>query len=100
MNPYPTTAQEELVYNRIHEIADSNKVLFRSTNYNSEEMGLVFDEDYNDESHLNYSGSCKYSSFLSDLIKENYDIPDRRGDPRYESWDRNAEKMSELYGEY
>lgn len=34
------------------------------------------------------------------VLKENYDIPDRRGDPRYESWDRNAEQMRELHGEY
>lgn len=100
VNPYPTTAQEELVYNRIHEIADSNNVLFRSTNYDSEEMGLVFDEDYNDESHLNYSGSCKYSAFLSGIIKENYHLPDRRGDPRYESWERNAKQIRKAYGGY
>lgn len=100
VNPYPTTEKEEFIYNRIHEIADSYGVLFISTNYNSSEMGLNFDEDYNDESHLNYSGSSKFSLFLSRVLKENFDLPDRRGDLRYESWDRNAEQMREAYGGY
>ena len=98
VNPYPTTADEELIYNRIHEIADKNGVLFQSTNYDSEEMGLDFEHDYNDDSHLNYYGGCKYSSFLGRILKENFDLPDRRGDKRYSSWQRNSDKQDELYG--
>ncbi len=98
VNPYPTTARDELVFNRIHELADSEGVLFRSTNYDSWDMGLDFDKDYNDRSHLNYDGSRKYSSFLATLLKEEFDLPDRRGDKRYASWDRNAEQMQAQYG--
>ncbi len=98
VNPYPTTAEEEEIYNRIHSIANAEGVLFRSTNFDSLDMGLDFDKDYNDVSHLNYSGSCKYSHFLAANLKENFDIPDRRGDPRYISWDRNAAKNEEEYG--
>lgn len=99
VNPYPTTAEEELIYNRIHDIADKKGVYFLSTNYDSEEMGLDFDRDYNDESHLNYSGGCKYTSYLGKILKERYEIPDRRGDARYASWDRNSEQMREKYAD-
>ncbi len=99
VNPYPTTAEDELIYNRIHELADAEGVLFRSTNYDGDEIGLDHDKDYSDESHLNYSGSRKYSSFLGKTLKENFDLPDRRGTKGYESWDRNAEIIKEMYGQ-
>ena len=58
-------------------------------------MGINFDEDFNDESHLNYYGSCKFTKYIADSIKANYDIPDRRGDDRWESWDRNVEMIDQ-----
>ena len=98
VNPYPTTASDEIIFNRIHEMADEEGILFRSTNYDSRSMGLNFDEDYNDRSHLNYTGSRKYSSFLAKLLKEEFDLPDRRGNEKYDSRERNAEYMRKVYG--
>ncbi len=85
VNPYPTTTEDELIYNRIHELADAEGVLFRSTYYDGEEIGLDHDKDYSDESHLNYFGSCKYSSFLEMTLKVKFDLSDRRGVVGYES---------------
>lgn len=90
VSPYKTTDEDELVYNRVHEIADMNGIQFNSTNYFYDSMELDFDEDFNDESHLNYQGSCKFSDYLGGEIKSMYDIPDRRGLERWESWDRHA----------
>ncbi len=93
VSPYVTTDEDELVYNRIHEIADMYGLEFNSTNYFYSEMDLNFEEDFNDHSHLNYRGSCKFSDYLGSEIKQMYDIPDRRGDKRWESWDRHAEEI-------
>ena len=95
VTPYITTFQDELVYNQVHDIANSYGIKFDSTNYSYDTMGINFDEDFNDESHLNYYGSCKFTKYIADSIKANYDIPDRRGDDRWESWDRNVEMIDQ-----
>lgn len=97
--PYPTTDEEELVYNRIHEIADYNGIEFNSTNYFYNNMELNFETDFNDSSHLNYIGSCKFTDYLAKEIKGMYDIPDRRGEEGYESWDRHVEIIEEKVSE-
>ncbi len=99
VSPYITTDEDELVYNRIHEIAEHNELEFNSTNYYYQEMDLNFQTDFNDNSHLNYLGSCKFTDYLGAEIKAKFDIPDRRGDPRYVSWDRHAEDIDRQVAE-
>ncbi|WP_022778811.1 hypothetical protein [Butyrivibrio sp. AE3009] len=91
VNPYYIDSPEAGCYNRIKEIAAEQGVRYENFNHWYDTMGLDFATDLNDASHLNYEGSCKYSDFLGQVIKSLYDIPDRRGDERYESWDRHAE---------
>lgn len=99
VSPYITTDEDELVYNRVHEIADSYGLEFNSTNYFYSEMELDFDKDFNDESHLNYVGSCKYTDYLGQELKDKFNIPDRRGDKKWESWDRHAKEISDKAAE-
>lgn len=94
--PYPTTDEDELVYNRVHEIADRNGLEFNSTNYYYDNMGLDFETDFNDDSHLNYKGGCKFTEYLGNEIKALYDIPDRRREEGYESWDRHVTEIEEI----
>lgn len=42
-----------------------------------------FDQD----PHLNTSGTLKMTSYLGSYIHENYDLPDRRGEEKYAHWD-------------
>lgn len=97
VTPYITTDEDELVYNRIHEIANHYGLEFNSTNYYYNDMGLNFDEDFNDKSHLNYFGSCKFTDYLGQELKERYDIPDRRGLDKWESWDRHVIEIQNSY---
>ena len=50
-------------------------------------MGLDFSMDFADHAHLNVSGSKKYTSYLGEWLTKNYEIPDRRGQKGYESWE-------------
>jgi len=93
VSPYITTDEDELVYNRVHEIADRYGLQFNSTNYYYSAMNLDFEVDFNDHSHLNYLGSCKFTDYLGEELKKTYDIPDRRGLSKWESWDRHAEEI-------
>ncbi|MCH5257497.1 MAG: hypothetical protein J1D87_09395 [Lachnospiraceae bacterium] len=100
VSPYITKSEDELVYNRIKEISVNYGLEFNSTNYSYDEMGLDFGTDFNDWSHLNYNGSCKYTQYLGAQIKKNYDIPDRRGLKKWESWDRHVEEIEKAAEEY
>ncbi len=100
VSPYITTDEDELVYNRVHEIASNYGLEFNSTNYFYDEMELDFEKDFNDESHLNYTGSCKFTEYLGKVIKKKYDIPDRRGLKKWRTWDLHAKDISERAKQY
>lgn len=94
VTPYITTDEDETVYNRIHEIAEYYDLQFNSTNYDYDEIGLDFTEDFNDESHLNYWGAYKFTEYLGEQLHERYDLPDRRGQEGYDSWQDNFEEIA------
>lgn len=91
VNPYPTELEDEMIFNDIAKIAEEDNVFFVDMNHFTQYIGIDNATDYSDESHLNYWGSLKFTTFLATVLKTNFEIPDRRGDPRYISWERNAE---------
>ncbi len=95
VTPYITVAEDELVYNRVREIAAMNDIEFNSTNFDYDEIGLDFHTDFNDDSHLNYWGARKFTDYLGKELKERFEIPDRRGDERYESWEVHYREIAE-----
>lgn len=58
-----------------------------------EEIGLNNRTCYYNREHLNMYGSIKYTRWLSQYIKENYNVPDRRGDEKYNSWEREYRRL-------
>ena len=55
-----------------------------------DELSLDFTTDMAEKVHLNFSGTKKLTEYLGNYIVNNYDIPDRRGDAKYSSWDVDA----------
>ena len=93
--PYIMTAEDKRTYNRITEIAAEEGIIFINYNEYYDAIGLDFEEDFNDESHLNYWGSCKFTEYLGGFL-DSYDrIPDRRGQDGYESWDNHVALIRE-----
>ncbi len=88
--PHISIPEDEMTYNRIHEIAGECGVGFLNCNHAYDEIGLDFSKDFNDDSHLNYIGSGKFTEYLGKELKSTFDLPDRRGDAKWESWDRNV----------
>lgn len=68
-------------------------------NFNSEEMieklDLNYQTDFYNSKHVNYLGAEKYTEYLTKYIDENYDLPDRRGEAGYESWDISYDDYKE-----
>lgn len=103
-SPYCVTDTEQEILNYVGTIAEAEGVEFIDFNRRYDELGMDFSADMADSGHLNYSGNYKFTDYFGKLLKERFDIPDRRGDERYVSWDwdaalqnyeRNALKISE-----
>lgn len=58
-----------------------------------EEIGLNNKTCYYNREHLNLYGSRMYTDWLSRYIKENYGVPDRRGDKKYNSWNKEYKRL-------
>lgn len=88
--PYPVPNEEYKMYNTAEEIANEYNVPFINFNSDYLEYELDFSSDFADKNHLNYDGVIKFNKYLGKYLKENYNLPDRRGDPKYYSWATNA----------
>lgn len=98
--PYIMTEEDQKVYNQIAEIAREEEVAFINYNEYYKEMGLDFGQDFNDESHLNYWGSCKFTNYLGEFLSSFDNIKDRRGEEGYESWEDNVKMIQEELNNY
>ena len=94
VTPYITSSEDEKVYNRLREIASYYGINFNSTNYDYEAIGLNFETDFNDESHFNYWGAYKFTEYLGKELKSRFELPDRRGEEGYETWQQNFEEIA------
>ncbi|WP_455615414.1 hypothetical protein [Eisenbergiella sp.] len=92
-SPYLVSDEEQMNFNAVEEYALENDVLFINFNHMYDEIGLDFSEDLRDVSHVNNSGAIKVTSYLARILKENYNIPDRRIMPGYELWEQNSQYL-------
>ena len=98
--PYPDYANDHMYVNGIFKAAEEYGIT--GINYNNPDLrfGLRYSSDFADWQHLNLKGSANFSRKLAEDILELYDIPDRRGDERYASYDECARDWFELYPQY
>lgn len=52
----------------------------------TEEIGIDWQHDLYNSKHVNFVGAEKYTKYLLDYLMANYDLPDRRGDAKWNSW--------------
>ena len=99
--PYQISEYEQKKYNKAAEIAKEYNVKFLNTNIAIENTGLDLSCDYRDNCHMTANGSRKFSLYIGEFLKSNYDISDRREDKRYNSWNDTAEYTRQyIYNEY
>lgn len=89
-SPYSLSEIRQMQFNRIAEIAEENDVPFLNFNHLYDEIGLDFGTDMRDTDHVNNTGAVKVTEYLVQFLKNNYEIPDRRGMAGYELWEQNA----------
>jgi len=100
--PYAIKEEDQMKYNTMKDIIKSYGFDYINTNENYEEMDIDFSRDFYNEAHVNCFGAEKYTAFLEDYLEEHYDLPDKRGDKLYSSWDINytAFKEQETYSKH
>ena len=98
--PNPDYANDHMYYNNLWYIAEQYGV--GGINYNDPELRLrlLYSSDFADWQHLNVKGSATFTRRLGSDLKERYDLPDRRGDQRYESWQNCADEWFAKYPDY
>ena len=98
--PNPDYANDHMYYNSLWYIAEQYGV--SGINYNDPELRLrlLYSSDFADWQHMNLKGSSKFSRRLASDLKEMYDLPDRRGDKLYETWQSCADEWFEQYPDY
>lgn len=74
-------------HNAVQAYADKKNLPYLDMNLYSDEMELDWTGDSRDGGdHLNLRGAMKATTFFGNWILENYDMPDHREDPAYQSW--------------
>ncbi|MDO4745712.1 MAG: hypothetical protein Q4B18_04065 [Bacillota bacterium] len=77
----------EIVEDRGYTVLDCNQPEV------TDEIGIDWECDLYNSKHVNYVGAEKFTDYLVAYLEENYDLPDRRGDSKWDSW-------AEAYEEY
>lgn len=86
----PTIVDEEMQmqFNYIGNIVASYGYNYLNMNNYYEEIGLDFNTDFYDGGgHTNSLGAEKCTAFLGEYLAENYELPDKRGEDKYSTWD-------------
>ena len=97
-SPWPDiTLDLQKRYNYIQEIADEYGIPFLNGCLYNEEIGMDYTVDsMGDGGHLNYTGATKYTRWLGDYLKQNYELPDRRGSKGYEAWEHQSRRLAAI----
>lgn len=91
--PYILSEEEQMRLNRTAEISEQENIQMIDYNYLADEIGLSYMADFRDSDHVNNSGAAKVTMHLGKILKEEYNVPDRRGQEGYENWDLNAQYL-------
>ncbi|MBR0172838.1 MAG: hypothetical protein IJQ21_08615 [Lachnospiraceae bacterium] len=92
--PFIVKAEEQGRFLTAEEIAAEYDVPFLNYNTIYDRTGMDFTTATSDEHHLNYISGPVFTRTVAEEMKERYDIPDRRDDASYASWQRDADLVS------
>lgn len=82
--PFPADERRVMEANAIYDIAEEYGL--RYINFLDESCVNFMTDCFDAGSHLNTSGAHKVSGYLGRVLREEYDVPDQRGNPVYDQW--------------
>ena len=98
--PNPDYANDHMYYNSLWNVAAQYGV--EGVNYNDPDLRvrLAYSSDFADWQHLNVKGSVTFSRRLGSDLKEMYELPDRRGEEAYATWQQCADDWYAKFPDY
>lgn len=93
INPYTDMTEiNQQQFNYMRDIVEKEYgYLFLNFNLLYEQLDVDFAKDFYNGSHMNICGSVKFTKYLAEYLVENYDLPDKREDTAYDSWNKSYE---------
>ena len=98
--PTPDYAHDHTYFKGLMTIAEKYDVSILNYNVPGTLPALDYAEHFADWQHLNVSGSVVLSKQLGKDLLSLYDLPDRRGDPVWDSWQTCTDLWFEKYPDY
>ncbi len=102
VSPYVEEQEHKNNFNYVADIVENYGYKFLDSNDYYENMQIDFNKDFYNTTHVNIFGADKYTDFLTQYIKENYNLPNRKEDKNYKewlellpTWNRNSQKTKE-----
>lgn len=81
-------------HNAVAEFCESINKDFIDYNLLIDEVGLDLDVSFRDKgNHLNYKAACTISHHMGKYIVDNFDMQDRRDDPKYKAYAKSIKKF-------
>lgn len=77
----------QMSINAISEYAKARGVKFIDLRKEQALINIDYENEMNDKEHVNYLGQEKTSQYIGKFLKENFNLPDRRKDNNYVSWE-------------
>ncbi len=98
--PNPDYESDHMYYNSLWALAEAHDV--GGVNYNDPDarLRMRFDAHFADWQHLNVDGSVIFSRRLGEDLNKHFDLPDRRGETAYASWQRCADSWYSQYPDH
>lgn len=67
-------------------------------NFNKlDDFSVDYSKDFYNFAHINVWGATKYTKYFSEYLKEHYNLPDHRGNKKYNSWESEYKRFKENY---
>ncbi len=83
-------------HNALQQIADKNKINFIDLNLELKKNINWKKDTVDGDDHLNIKGAQKTTAYLGEYLKNEYGLPDRRGDQKYKQWDNDVLEYHKL----
>ena len=88
--PFAVSKEQQRGFEAVEEFAVAQGVPFINYNKLYDEIGIDFETDFRDDGHVNNNGAAKVTAHLAAFLKDNYALPDRRGEQGYQIWEDNS----------
>lgn len=95
LSPFAMEEESAREINAFRKIAKEYNVAFLDMNHCYDEMGIDFHTDFYDTEHVNILGARKYTGFLASYLADHYDLPDHRGETKFEEWNQEYKEYCE-----